>query len=120
MPTANGQKCQLKIVGCTANIYDQPIQAQSPNTKMTIDNFGWWVCDSCQPGFYWKEGNSTNQGDCILCEESISGCFKCNNQNYCTQCLEGFYMSLDKKTCIPPIPHCTTDPSNYRQHASAP
>jgi len=85
-----------------------------------VDTHGWYVCNSCQPGFFWMDGNATDQGNCVLCEEKISGCFRCENENFCNQCLEGFYPSLDKKSCIPPIEHCITDPSNYRQTPGAP
>lgn len=44
MPTKDGLKCQLKIVGCTANIYDQPRKAQPPHTEMSVDTNGWYVC----------------------------------------------------------------------------
>lgn len=87
---------------------------------MRRDSFGWYVCDSCQPGFFWQEGTANEQGNCILCEEKIEGCYRCDNEEYCQQCLEGYYPSLDKTECIPPIEHCITDPSNYRNIEGAP
>ena len=120
MPTHDGQTCQYKMVGCSASIYDQPFRAQPPYDEMTVDANGWYVCDNCQAGFFWRESDEDEQGDCVLCEEEISGCFRCENSDHCQQCLEGFYPSLDRTSCIPPIQHCTTDPSNYRTTPGAP
>ena len=53
MPTHDQLSCQFKIVGCTANIYDQPRNAQRPEIEMSVDVNGWYICDTCQPGYYW-------------------------------------------------------------------
>ena len=95
MPEFSGDICIPRFSNCAdADLDDQP-EGLSVHPMWEM-----FYCETCEDGYYWDE-------DLFICGEcSVENCELCSSYGYCDVCNEGFFVQLDKTSCIPPIENC--------------
>jgi hypothetical protein len=78
-----------------------------------MDKAGDFYCPKCDNGYTWSEG------ECMECADAIEGCLTCDFRGTCRKCDEGYFLSLDRSSCIEEFINCENfEPSEYIQKST--